>query len=363
MMGGWTTIEQAVARVRPLDERAMAAARERQDQLLKPRGSLGELEELSIRVAGITGSVRDRLERKVHFLFGSDHGVYDQGVSGSPQDVTRALMVLYARGGQCAINVLCRQVGVELRLFDLGVKGLGPTEGIDASYKLMPDGTADFSRGRAMPIETARRAVELGVHLVEQAKAEGQQIIGAGEVGMGNTTPAAACIMACVGSEDEALVGRGGGLTEEAFERKKRVVVEALRMHQPDRDDPLDVLSCVGGLDIAAMTGAFVGAAACRLPIVIDGAISIAAALLASKLCPGTTAYMIASHRSAEPAYAAAAEALGVRPMLELGMRLGEGSGCPLAMQVVDAALAIMDEMGTFADVSIESEYREELVQ
>ncbi|MBR1672330.1 MAG: nicotinate-nucleotide--dimethylbenzimidazole phosphoribosyltransferase [Fretibacterium sp.] len=360
------TIEEAVGRVRPLDERAARAARERQDGLLKPRGSLGELEALSIRIAGITGQVKNTLTRKVHLLFGSDHGICDEGVSGSPQYFTRVLMELYAASGnpadgQCGINVLCRHAGVALRLYDLGVKGLGPRPGIDSSHKLMPEGTANFARTRAMPPETARAAVELGVRLVEEAREEGYQMIGAGEVGMGNTAPAAACIMAALNRPDPALVGRGGGLTDEAFANKKRVIVEALRLHHPDPDAPLDILSCVGGLDIAAMTGVFLGAAAYRLPVVIDGVISIAAALLALRLVPGAKEFMIASHRSAEPAYTAAAETMGLTPLMTLGMRLGEGTGCPIAMQLVDDALAVMNEMGTFAGASLESEYREEL--
>ncbi len=360
------TIEETIRNIRPLDGDAVRAARERQDGLLKPKGSLGGLEELSIRIAGITGRVKNTLSRKVHLLFGSDHGICAEGVSGSPQYFTRVLMELYAgegnpADGHCAINVLCRCAGVELRLYDLGVRGLNPVPGIDSSHKLMPEGTANFAKERAMPPETARAAVELGIHLAVKAGDEGYQIIGAGEVGMGNTAPAAACIMAALNRPDPELVGRGGGLTDEAFARKKRVVTEALRRHHPAQGDPLDILSCVGGLDIAAMTGVFLGAAACRLPVVIDGAISIAAALLAFRLAPEAREFMIASHRSAEPAYAAAAEAMGLEPFFTLGMRLGEGTGCPLAMQLADNALAVMNEMGSFAGVSLEAEYREEL--
>lgn len=355
------TVEEAAARARPLDENAMAAARERQKGLLKPVGSLGELEAISIRMAGITGRVRNSVERKVHLLFGSDHGVYEEGVSGTPRYFTRVLMEFYAEGRGCGIDVLCRHVGVDLRLFDLGVRGLKPRPGIDSSHRLMPEGTANLARRRAMPPETARAAVELGVRLVEQATEEGYQIIGTGEVGMGNTTPAAACIMAALGTEDLALVGRGGGLTDQALARKRQVIAEALSLHRPNRDAPLDILSCVGGLDIAAMTGVFLGAAVFRAPVVIDGVISIAAALLASRLAPSAAGFMFASHRSTEPAYEAAVAALELRPMLDLNMRLGEGTGCPIAMQIVEDALAVMNNMGTFEGVDLESQYREEL--
>lgn len=355
------TIEESIKNIRPLDGEAVRVAQERQDGLLKPRGSLGELEALSVCIAGITGQVKNTLSRKVHFLFGSDHGICEEGVSGSPQYFTRVLMELYSGDGRCGINVLCRRAGADLRLYDLGVKGLSPRPGIDSSHKLMPQGTANFAKTCAMPPETARAAVELGIQLVEEVKDEGYQVIGAGEVGMGNTAPAAACIMAALDRPDPELVGRGGGLTDVAFANKKRVIVEALKFHHPSPDAPLEILSCVGGLDIAAMTGVFLGAAACRLPVIIDGAISIAAALLASRLAPGAKDFMIASHRSAEPAYAAAAEAMGLVPLFTLGMRLGEGTGCPLAMQLVDDALAVMNEMGSFSEVSLESEYREKL--
>lgn len=355
------TLPDACGAVSPLDESAMNAARERQKMLLKPEGSLGVLEDISIRMAGITGHVKNSVRRRVHFLFGSDHGVCDEGVSGSPQYITKVLMQSYAAGG-CGINVLCDSAGVDLRLFDLGVKDLGPTDGINSTFKLMPGGTENFAKTRAMDREIAEAVIEMGINLAARARAEGYQILGAGEVGMGNTTPAAACIMAALGTEDTSAVGRGGGLTDEAFENKKRVVLEALRLHKPDKDDAIDIISCVGGLDIAAMTGIFIGAAACRVPVVIDGVISAAAALMACKMVPLCREYMFASHISQEPAYSPAVEAIGLTPFLALNMRLGEGTGCPIAMQIIDDALAVMNNMATFGDVSLESEYREELV-
>lgn len=355
-------LTEALSLVRPLDSASMTAAREYQNRLLKPAGSLGELEAIAVRMAGITGKLHNTAERKVHFLFGSDHGIYEEGVSGSPQYFTKALMEFYANEAGCGIDVLCRQAGVELRLFDLGVKDLGPHPRIDASYRLMPNGTENFSRTRAMTPGTARKVIELGIALAGKAKAEGCQILGAGEVGMGNTTPASACIMAALDLKDpDDAVGRGGGLTDEAFARKKRVIAEALKLHRPSPDDPLEILSCVGGLDIAAMTGLFLGAAVYRLPAVVDGVISIAGALLAARFAPLSRDYLIASHLSKEPGYAIAAEALELTPILNLGMRLGEGTGCPIAMQIVDDALAVMNRMGTFDGVSLESEYRKAL--
>jgi nicotinate-nucleotide--dimethylbenzimidazole phosphoribosyltransferase len=340
----------------------MKEAAEYQNKLLKPPASLGVLESLAIRIAGITGCLHNRIDRRVHFLFGSDHGVYDEGVSASPQHFTRVLMELYAVGGGCGINVLCDKAGVDLKPVDMGVKELAPHPSIDSRFRLMPEGTKNLAIEPAMSKETAIKAVSAGMELAAEAKRDGYQIIGTGEVGMGNTTPAAACIMAALEINDPDLaVGRGGGLTDEAFEVKKRVIVNALKKHKPNPGDPLDILSKVGGLDIAGMTGIFLGAARHRLPVVIDGVISVAAALLASVAAPLSKQYMIPSHLSQEPGYAVAIRNLGISPLLNLGMRLGEGTGCPIAMQVVDDALAVMNSMDTFDGVSLESEYRKKL--
>nr|MBQ6740384.1 nicotinate-nucleotide--dimethylbenzimidazole phosphoribosyltransferase [Synergistaceae bacterium] len=327
--------------------------------------SLGTLENIAVRLAGITGKSRNAITRKVICLFGSDHGVYSEGVCSSPQDFTRKLMQVYADSQNGGINILARQAGAELRIYDLGVKGLAPHKNI-ITQKFMPSGTNNLLRERAMPPEITEKVILWGIELVRELKAQGVDLIGTGEVGMGNTATAAACIMAVLGRcGDENLIGRGGGLTDEAFNKKQKIIKDALVFHKLNNldfkdnlKDCLEILSCVGGLDIAAMTGVFLGAAAFKIPVVIDGVISIAAALLAAKISEHAKDYMIASHCSAEPAYVAAAEELKLTPMLNLGMRLGEGTGCPLAMQIVDDALAIMNNMGTFESVMLESEYR-----
>ncbi|MDR1376777.1 MAG: nicotinate-nucleotide--dimethylbenzimidazole phosphoribosyltransferase [Synergistaceae bacterium] len=349
----------------PLDSRSTREAAAHQNKLLKPPGSLGQLEAIAVQIAGITGRLHNHTDRKALFLFGSDHGVYDEGVSASPQHFTRILMELYAKNAACGINVLCNRVGVTLKVIDMGVKGLAPQAGVDSRFRWMPEGTENFAgkdAARAMPKETAVKAVQAGIALAGEAKEEGFQIVGTGEVGMGNTTPAAACIMAALGITDpELAVGRGGGLTDQAFEKKKRVVAEALEKHKPDPSDPIDILSKVGGLDIAGMMGVFLGAARHRLPVVIDGVVSIAAALLAVAAAPLSKDFMIPSHLSQEPGYALAIRSLALTPLLNLEMRLGEGSGCPIAMQIVDDALALMNSMNTFDGVSLESEYRKKL--
>lgn len=362
-------IEETIKLIAPADEKMAAEAREYQKGLLKPVGSLGELENISVKIASITGKLHNELKRKGHLLFGADNGVYDEGVSGTPQYFTAFLMNLYADKKGCGIDTICKIIGVDLKLFDLGVKDLPARPEIDSSHKFMPNGTGNFAKERAMTPEITRKAVELGIELAKECKENNYDIIGTGEVGMGNTATAAACIMALLGEPDnDKLIGRGGGLTDEAFDKKKRVITQALKFHKLDKlnfkdnlSDCLEILSCVGGLDIAAMTGVFLGAAAYKIPVVIDGVIAISAALAAAKINNLAKDYMIASHCSAEPAYSAAAENLNLRPMLNLGMRLGEGTGCPLAMQIVDDALAIMNEMGTFAEVMLESEYREVL--
>ncbi|MBQ6665125.1 MAG: nicotinate-nucleotide--dimethylbenzimidazole phosphoribosyltransferase, partial [Synergistaceae bacterium] len=290
-----------ISQIAPLNSQAMREAQEIQSTLVKPAGSLGELERLTVQLAGITGNPRNTVPRKVICLFGSDHGIYDEGVCSSPQDFTRKLMEVYASSQNGGINVLARQAGAELRVYDLGVKGLGEHENI-ITRKFLPNGTADFLHARAMSPETVRAVISFGIDLVRDMKAEGVGLIGTGEVGMGNTSPACACIMAGLKSRDDSLVGRGAGLSDEAFLRKKNVILSALEFHSPNLTDSVNILSCVGGLDIAAMTGVFLGGAIYRIPVLVDGVISVAGALMAYMIEPLTLGYMIASHESAEPA-------------------------------------------------------------
>lgn len=336
--------------ITPLDAQAMNSARDIQASLIKPVGSLGELERITIQLAGITGQPVPAVPRKAICLFGSDHGIYDEGVCSSPQDFTRRLMEVYAGSQKGAINVLARQAGAELRVYDLGVKNLEPRSGI-ITRKFLADGTADFLHGRAMSPETVRAVISFGIDVVRDLKREGVGMIGTGEVGMGNTSPACACIMAGLGTRDDSLVGRGAGLDDEALYNKKKVILDALNFHAENLTDPVNILSCVGGLDIAAMTGVFLGGAVYHVPVLVDGVISVAGALMAYMIEPLTREYMIASHESAEPAYVHAAEHIGLSPCLKLGMRLGEGTGCAIMMHVIDDALAIISGMATFQEL------------
>ena len=337
-------------RITPLDTQAMHGARTILDGKVKPTGSLGVLEDMAIQIAGITGQVHNTFTRKVICLFGADNGICDEGVCSSPQDVTRALMHVYAETQDGGINVLSRQTGADLRLYDLGVKGLAPHPNI-ITRKFLHGGTANFLHGRAMTPELTEEVITFGVELVRELKAEGVDVIGTGEVGMGNTTTACACIMAATGSRDVSLVGRGAGLDDEGLARKRRVILDGLGRHAESLTDPVNILSCVGGLDIAAITGVFLGGAIHRVPVIVDGVISIAGALLACQLEPLVRGFILASHESPEPAFSYAAKFLNLKPSLKLGMRLGEGTGCAVFMQIIDDALAIINGMGDFASL------------
>lgn len=336
--------------ITPPDSQAMREAQAIQDSLVKPAGSLGELERLAIQIAGIIGNPRSQITRKAICLFASDHNIYHEGVCSSPQDFTRRLMEVYAENQNGAINILARQAHAELRLYDLGVKGLMPHTNI-ITRKFLTNGTANFLHGRAMSPEIVKEVITFGIDVVRGMKAEGFGLIGTGEAGMANTTPACACIMSGLKSHDESFVGRGAGLDDESFSRKKRVILEALDIHAKSLTDPVNILSCVGGLDIAAMTGIFLGGAVYHVPVIIDGVISIAGALMAYQIEPLTREYMIASHESAEPSYIHAAEYMNLHAPLKLSMRLGEGTGCAVMMNVIDCALAIINGMGNFQEL------------
>ena len=335
--------------ITPLNSQAMKEAQDLQNSLIKPSGSLGELEHITIKLAGITGQVHNIIDKKIICLFGSDHGIYDEGVSSAPQDFTRKLMLAYSGKQNAGINILARQANSELRIYDLGVKNLTPHENI-ITHKFLPNGTRNFLHERAMSYELAEKVITFGIDLVKNAKSEGINLIGTGEVGMGNTTPACACIMAALNTRNPELVGRGAGLNDEEFSRKKQIIIDALNFHAQNLTDPVNILSCVGGLDIAAMTGIFLGGAIYHIPVIIDGVISIAGALLAYQLQPLTREYFFASHESLEPAYNYAANFMNITPCLKLSMRLGEGTGCAVFMQIIDDAIAIINNMGTFEE-------------
>jgi len=334
-----------------LDEAAMEAARERQQQLTKPRGSLGRLEQLSIQLAGITGQLKPKVDEKAVIVMAGDHGVTAEGVSAYPAEVTPQMVLNFLNGG-AAINVLAGQVGARVVIVDMGVNAsLEPHPDLRL-HKIAP-GTANMARGPAMTREQAQEALQVGLAIVNELVADGVQMVGTGEMGIGNTTPSAAITAALTGASISDVVGRGTGVDDEGLSRKIDVVEVALALNQPDPDDPIDVLAKVGGFEIAGLVGVILGAASKRVPVVIDGFITAAAALVAARLEPAARAYMIASHRSAEIGHQVILDELALEPLFDLGLQLGEGTGAALAMHVIDGAARILCHMATFADAGV----------
>jgi nicotinate-nucleotide--dimethylbenzimidazole phosphoribosyltransferase len=354
------TIEDVIAAIGPLDAGALVRAREREAMLTKPAGSLGRLEELAIQLAGILGTERPTLARKAIVIVAADHGVTAEGVSAYPAEVTPQMVANFLAGG-AAINALAGGVGARVTVVDLGVRGAipdlstGTTGPILLRHPLGP-GTDNAAQGAAMTRETARRAIAFGIGVAEAEVGRGLDLLGVGEMGIGNTTAASAIVAALTGSSPERTTGHGTGVTGAAYERKIAVVRQMLATNRPDPADPLDVLAKVGGFEIAGLVGLLLGAAAAHVPVVLDGFITGAAALVAVGLCPALRSYLIAAHRSAEPGHALVLEALGLTPLLDLGLRLGEGSGAALAFGIVDGAARHLAEMATFAEAGVSEE-------
>lgn len=348
-------LDALVRAVAPLDRSAMTAAEEYQARLAKPPGSLGRLEEISIQLAGITGHVHNALNKKQLLVFAADNGVVAEGVSSAPQSVTKQQTINLMRG-KTGAAVLAKHFGCGLTVCDVGVNA-DIYESAVLNRKIAY-GTQNICTGPAMTREQTLQAILTGAEIARTVDAD---VIGVGEMGIGNTTTSSAVLAVLLGADVEAVTGRGGGITEESFRKKKAVIRTAIEVNRPDRDDVVGVLSKVGGFDLAAMCGAFLGAAAARRPAVIDGLISAAAALCAVRLCPNVRGYLVPSHASFEIGYRLAMEAMDLRPLFDLGMRLGEGSGCPLAFQVLDAACAVINDMATFDEAGINDDYLDEI--
>ena len=350
-------LQKVVESVSPLDEAAMAKARERQAQLAKPPGSLGRLEYLSVQLAGITGQVHNKIEKKHLLVFAADNGVVAEGVSSAPQSVTLMQTINLTRH-KTGASTLCKHFGCGITVCDVGVN-VDIKEPAVLNRKIAY-GTQNIVRGPAMTREQAIQAILTGIELAKSTDAD---VIGIGEMGIGNTTTSAAVLSVLLGASVEDVTGRGGGITDDSFRKKKEVIKTAIAVNQPDKDDVIDVLAKVGGFDIAAMCGGFIGAAVTRRPAVIDGFISAVAALCAVRLCPAVKGYLIPSHASYEIGYKLAMDAMELQPLFLLGMRLGEGSGCPLAFQVLEAACAVINEMATFDQAGIDDGYLDEIRQ
>jgi nicotinate-nucleotide--dimethylbenzimidazole phosphoribosyltransferase len=347
-----SVLTDTIAAVEPLEAPAVAAARERQDALTKPRGSLGVLEDVSVQLAGLSGQCPPPLpEPAAVAVFAADHGVHAQGVTPWPQEVTTQMVANFLAGG-AVINAVAAQAGAEVVVVDVGVNA-----DLVAVPGLLPRkvrrGTADLTLEPAMTRRQAIKALEIGIELARDLVAAGNRCLLTGDMGIANTTASAALIAVFTGADPAEVTGRGTGIDDATLAHKIEVVQQALALHRPDAADPIGVLAAVGGLEHAALAGFLLGAAALRTPVVLDGVIAGAAALVAAALAPDSPAAMIAGHRSAEPGAARALVHLGLRPLVDLDLRLGEGSGAVLSLGLVQSAARILRDVATFDSAGV----------
>lgn len=368
-----------VGTIEDLDKNIMMAAKAREDSLAKPPESLGRLEDIAVQLAGIHGRIHNNADKSCIAIMCSDNGVVEEGVSSAPQLVTLAQTINFTRR-LTGVGTLAKYFDVDLMVVDLGINADLPEEllvnntleavgtEIKVTNKIIDrkirKSTSNLAHEPAMSREEAVEAMSIGLEMVRDLKEAGYEIFGIGEMGIGNTTTSSAILSALTGLPVTETVGKGGGITDKSFERKKEIIHDVLNtygFHGQADIDVIDVIAKVGGFDLAAMTGAFLGAGVYRIPVVIDGFISVVAALTAARISPLAKEYMIASHISKEQGYSHALKELGLPPMLNLELRLGEGSGCPLAFQIIRGACAIMNQMATFAEAEINDEYLEEI--
>ncbi|HBA71110.1 MAG: nicotinate-nucleotide--dimethylbenzimidazole phosphoribosyltransferase [Geobacteraceae bacterium GWC2_55_20] len=344
-------ITNTLNRIKPVSVELLQQAQSRLDNKTKPPGSLGRLEEFARRLVAISGVSDPDLSRKVIFTFAADHGIVQEGVSLYPSEVTRQMVLNFLAGG-AGVNVLARHAGAEVRVVDVGV---------DHDFENVPGlihrkvarGTRNFAKGPAMSREETLAALKVGIDLADQCRVEGIGLVGTGEMGIGNTTPSSAIIGAISGKTVAEVTHRGTGISDIALLNKIRVIKEGLEVNRPDGNDPLDVLAKVGGLEIAAIAGLVLGGAANSIPVVIDGFISTAGALIASELHPHVRDYIFAAHQSVEIGHRFMLERIGAEPILDLNLRLGEGTGAALAMTLIEAGVKILKEMATFEQAGV----------
>lgn len=334
-----------------IDSSLEAAAWKRQDSLTKPPRSLGRLEEIGVRLAAISGKINPPVARKAVIVMAADHGVTAEGVSAYPSAVTPQMVLNFLRGG-AAINVLARQAGARVAVVDIGVASdLAPHPQL-FQRKIMA-GTANFAKGPAMSRAQAEASIAAGIEIFELLYRDGLDLLATGDMGIGNTTASAAIVSAICGKSPQVVTGRGTGVDDAGLVRKVAVIERALSLNKPDSRDAIDVLSKVGGLEIGGLAGAVIAAAAHRVPVVIDGFISGAAALIAAELSPEIKPYLFAAHLSVEAGHRTILDRLGLKPLLDLNLRLGEGTGAVLAFHLLEAASRLMSEMATFGEAGV----------
>lgn len=343
-------MEETIKKIGALDEHVISAARARQDMLTKPAGSLGTLEDISTKVAGITGNAMPEMKDKLIITMAGDHGVTDDGVSAYPKAVTAQMVYNFLNDG-AAINVLARHAGARVVIVDMGVA-------VDFTHerlvsKKIAYGTANMAKGPAMTYEDAVRSIEAGIEVFESEAKKGVDIVGVGDMGIGNTTSSSAIVAVITGEAVKKVTGRGTGIDDAGLEKKIAVIEEAIRVNKPNNKDAIEVLAKVGGFEIGGMAGVILAAASHSVPVVIDGFISGTAALVAYGIAPAVKDYMIAAHRSVERGHSVTLDYIGLKPLLDLDMRLGEGTGAALGISIVDAACKILGEMATFEDAGV----------
>lgn len=343
---------ETIKQIQPLNETAMQLARERQNMITKPAGSLGRLEELSIQLAGMMGKPMPVIRNKTIIIMAGDHGVVAEGVSAYPQEVTRQMVLNFLAGG-AAINVLARHVDAKVVVADMGVAREIPTTSETLIRRKIGAGTMNLARGPAMSREQAEESVQSGIEIALGEIFKGADILGAGDMGIGNTTPSAAIACALMSVLPDKIAGHGTGINDEGLERKISAIVWGLENNRPNTEDGLDVLAKVGGFEIGGLAGVMIGAASKRVPVMVDGFISTAAAMIAVTIAPQCKKYLIAAHRSRENGHMLMLEWLGLKPLLDLDMRLGEGSGAVIGISLAEAACKVLSEMATFAEAGV----------
>jgi nicotinate-nucleotide--dimethylbenzimidazole phosphoribosyltransferase len=346
-----TSLDTILKEIKPLDSSAMAAAQQRQNSLTKPHGSLGQLEELSIQIAGIKSQATPKLEHKSIITMVADHGVVAETVSLYPQEVTRQMVLTFLKGG-AAINILAAQINARVVVIDMGViGGFPPLPGL--LCKMIDFGTKNITQGPAMTRQQAIDSIEAGIQVVETELGKRVDVIGTGDMGIGNTTASSAVFAAISGRPPKKITGRGTGIGDRQLAHKIRVIERALSINKPNPKDPIDVLAKVGGFEIGGLAGVILAGAAYRIPVFIDGFVSGAAALIATGLSPQAKDYLIAAHLSAEAGHELMLQFLRLKPLLNLNMRLGEGTGAVLGIFLAEAAVRTLSQMATFAEAGV----------
>jgi nicotinate-nucleotide--dimethylbenzimidazole phosphoribosyltransferase len=338
--------------IQPLNQSAMQFSRQRQNQLTKPAGSLGRLEELSIQLAGITGKNIPQIKDKVIIVMAGDHGVVKEGVSAYPQEVTPQMVLNFLHGG-AAINVLSNHIGARVVVVDMGVANDIDTDDEKLIRRRIGLGTMNQVQGQAMKREQAQESIQSGIEIALTEISKGADIIGTGDMGIGNTTPSAAIACALMNVPAEKIAGRGTGVDDDGLKRKIFAIEKSLQVNQPNAKDGLDVLAKVGGFEIGGLAGVMIGAASKNIPVMVDGFISTAAAMIAVTIAPQCKDYLIFAHRSKENGHALMLDWLGVKPLLDLDLRLGEGTGAALGISLAEAACKILSEMATFGEAGV----------